>query len=592
MNNSNISPAIVSLPLTRRGWTKPERITEDVEPTKLLSDTTTTTTTTTSEVSLIENEDLCGSSCLVCKKNKARYSCPRCQTPYCSTECYRNHTTTSTESESENENKNNNPSFSCTEVFFKKKVTSLMELESKEQENKTHQVLNRYHHNQRQHQELAWQTNTNDDEYDDDDDDNEHDMYQLLSKLEELEAYGDGDSNQLSSIELAKLLPPSIKAMFQRDMENGQIQELVLDRWYPWWRREIVNMEEKDDNNNNNIEEEEEDDDDANEGTIENVNTICKAKKCHSKTLDERLLRVPDYCGLGRIKDGRISNNSIDNVLLYNLLDILSATCWTLRLYHGVKNASRQAPVEAAITLIETSSVLSKDARFTTLPQVLSHCCTTIGSLMVRNNGQTALNNNNNNKSINGTTAHWTVFMEDIAFLVTSHRLVGRAILEASDILKAAIKELKDDDGNNNNIDSNNNISNNKSNEIKGKTTDYSNGKKLKQIRRLRKKLQFFLSWTQYPATVELFLGGNTNEEILAWTVERKTMISECQQDDDHDGDGNNDGNSKNLISMESFNLPSSVNTTHHQSKIYDDGNNVILETKRPLMVEVQSRRK
>ncbi|MGK3756797.1 MAG: hypothetical protein ACI8RD_009111 [Bacillariaceae sp.] len=586
-NNNKISPATISLPLTARGWTKPERITEDIEPTKLLSETTT------SEVALLSSstssridENLCG-SCLVCKKNKARYSCPRCQTPYCSTECYRNHTTRVVATDStENEN-NNIPSYSCTEVFFKKKVTSLMELESKEQENKTHQVLNRYHHNQRQHQELAWQTNTNDDYNDenDNDDDNEHDMYELLSKLEELEDGGDGDGNQLSSIELAKLLPPSIKAMFQRDMENGQIQELVLDRWYPWWRRELVNMDEKD-NNNNSIEED--DDDDDNSGIIENENTICKTKKCHSKTLDERLLRVPDYCGLGKNKDGRMSNNNIDDVLLYNLIDILYATCWTLRLYHGVKNASRQAPVEAAITLIETSSVLSKDRRFTTLSQVLTNC-TTGSSLKRNNNGQTALINND--KSVNDTTTHWTVFMEDIAFLVTSHRLVGRALLEASDILKAAIKELKDDDDDNDN--SNNNINNNKSNERKGGKYD-SNSKKLKQIRRLRKKLQFFLSWTQYPATVELFLGGNTNEEILAWMVERKTMISECQQDDDNDGDGNDDANNNNkTLNMDSFKVPSSVNTTYHQNrtKIYNN-DNIISETKQPIMVEVQSRRK
>jgi len=231
---------------------------------------------------------------------------------------------------------------------------------------------------------------------------------------------------------------------------------------------------------------------------------------------------------------------------LYNLLDILHATCKILRLYHGVKNASRQAPVEAAITLIETSSVLSKDTRFITLSQVLTHCTTeSLGC----NNEQTQSNNK-------------LSFIEDITLLLTSHRLVGRALLEASDVLKAATKELK-------------------SNQIMEKDDD--NVGKLKQIRRLRKKLQFFLSWTQYPATVEFFLGGSTKEEILTWMVERKAMISECHEDDNgtFDDDNGNDNTNKSL-NTESFKVPSSTNI-HHPRKISS-------KSQRPLMVEVESR--
>jgi hypothetical protein len=44
---------------------------------------------------------------------------------------------------------------------------------------------------------------------------------------------------------------------------------------------------------------------------------------------------------------------------------------------------------------------------------------------------------------------------------------------------------------------------------------------------------------------------------------------------------------------MDSFKVPSSVNTTYHQNrtKIYNN-DNIISETKQPIMVEVQSRRK
>jgi len=530
MNNS-ISSGTVSLPLVR-GWTKSDRIiSKDARPTKFLSKATS--------LPLSSEENLYSSSCLVCKENEARYVCPRCQTPYCSMKCYRDHATRAISSTSSTDHS----SFSCTEEFFKEKVTSLMQLESLEQVNRTHQALNRYHHNKSQHQEFSWATNTNDDKAKDKNGSllpieyEERDLYQLLSKLEELD-----DGNQLSPVELSKLLPVSIKAMFENDLQHGQIQELVLDRWYPWWKRELVHLDEKDENK-------EEKDEINDRGNIEHEKSVCESRKSQnifSKTLDERLFGVPDFDDFGKNKDVMMSNNN--DILLYNLLDILHATCRILRLYHGVKNASRQAPVEAAITLIKTSSVLSKDTRFITLSQVLTHCTTeSLGC----NNEQTQSNNK-------------LSFIEDIALLLTSHRLVGRALLEAADILKAATKELK-------------------SNQIMEKYDD--NGGNLKQIRRLRKKLQFFLSWTQHPATVEFFLGGSTKDEILAWMVERKTMISEYHEDnngnyDDDNGNDNNDNN--NTINTESFKVPSSTNI-HHQRKISS-------KTQRPLMVEVESR--
>jgi len=419
-----------------------------------------------------------------------------------------------------------------------------MQLESLEQVNGTHQALNRYHHNKRQQQEFSRGTTTYDDKVKDSNNKNEsllpieeQDLYQLLSILEKLE-----DGNQLSSVELSKLLPASIKAMFEKDLQHGQIQELVLDRWYPWWKRELVYLDEKDDNN------EEEEEKEVNDvGNIEHEKSVCESEKSNyvsSKTLDERLFGVLDFGDFGKNKNGMMSNNN--DILLYNLLDILHATCKILRLYHGVKNASRQAPVEAAMTLIETSSVLSKDARFITLSQVLTHCTTeSLGC----NNEQTQSNDK-------------LSFIEDIALLLTSHRLVGRALLEATDVLKAATKELK-------------------SNQIMEKDDD--NVGKLKQIRRLRKKLQFFLSWTQYPATVEFFLGGSTKEEILSWMVEKKAMISECHEDDNgtFDDDNGNDNTNK-TFNTESIKMPSSTNI-HHPGKISS-------KSQRPLMVEVESR--
>ena len=362
------------------------------------------------------------------------------------------------------------------------------------------------------------------------------------------------------------MLPPSLNAMFEKDLQNGQLQELVLNRWYPWWKRELVNLKESENDDSNG---------DANINIdIDNKNE--NENYTFSKTLDERLLRVPNFAGLGGKNRGGSSRptttvNKNDDALLYNLVDILYATCRTLRLYHGVENASRQAPVEAATTLIATSSVLGKDTRFTTISQVLNNCCAVESSL---NN-----NNNNNNKE--------ETLFEDIASLVTLPRLVGRAILEASDILKAAIKELKSDDNDKSSV----------SNEYKNERDD--NETKLKQIRRLRKKLQFFLSWTtHHPVAVDLFLGGGPKEEILAWVDERKQLILEYE-------DNNEDINSNKNIdcldykdNIKSLKLPPSAASTSRPSNLLyknDDGNDTTrseITMHQPLMVEVQSRLK
>ena len=113
----------------------------------------------------------------------------------------------------------------------------------------------------------------------------------------------------------------------------------------------------------------------------------------------------------------------------------------------------------------------------------------------------------------------WGVYMEDIASFITSPRMVGRALLEATDILKAAIKELKHNQTNSNN------------------TTKESNddgATKLKLIRRLRKKLQFYLSWAvRNRVAANLMRGGEPKEEILAWIDERKELFVEYEGNDE-----------------------------------------------------------
>jgi hypothetical protein len=585
MNNNG--PVIVSLPLSR-GWKKAERMIEDVAPTKFPTGVTTkrqqhfahsdcdsgSSSTLTQQSSLPQNESSGGEQqlrdrhlCLVCLENKARYTCPRCQTPYCSIECYRNHTNTasSTATNTESESITNKSNFhSCTEDFFKRKVTSLMQLESLEQEEKAHRALNRYHHENSSQQDFQEPLEGYNNEIEN--------LYELQSQLEILE----NNNKELSHKELAKLLPPSLKAMFEKDLHTGQLQaEWVLNRWYPWWKPELIwNGKESE----------------RDESSFDANNEACKDNSStFSKTLDERLLRVPNYESFGGTKSTLATvKNKNDDVLVCNLLDILYATCRTLRLYHGVENASRQEPVEAASTLISTSAVLGKDTRFTTIYQVLNHHCNctteTLTSSSTNNSkNRKGLNNELANANISDDPVNWDVCIEDITSLVTSPRMVGRALLEASDILKAAIKELKFDQ------------SNTKIKKKESKNDDDET--KLKQIRRLRKKLQFFLSWaTRHPVAVNLLKGGGPKEEVLAWIDERKQIFLEYECSEDNNSSSLHRDNTNNMKTL-TLHPSGSISTTKssHSSSAYNGrDSNSISESKmeQPLLVEVQSRRK
>lgn len=508
MNNSDL---IINLP-SSRGWKKSERVIEDVAPTKLISEVTAKSpqhNDADSSTALCrpitedgEDQQFRGDNvCLVCSENQARYTCPQCQTPYCSIECFRNHT-----------NKGSS-TFSCSEDFFKRKVASIMQLESSEQGEKARRALNRYHHENSSPGDFQEPLEGYDHEIED--------LYELQAQLEILES----SNKELSHRELAKLLPPSLKAMFEKDLQTGKIQaESILNHWYPWWKRELV------------VNGEEIETDESHEDSTSGTN---------SKILDERLLKVSTYQSFG----GRKGN---DDVLVCNLIDILYSTCRTLRLYHGVENASRQAPIEAATILISTSSVLSKDTRFDSIYQVLNHHYNATKENV--KNIASALENDEGYKSGNHGT--WQQYSQDVAFIMTSPRMIGRALLEASDVLKSAIKKLKLDKDKEGNI---------------------------KELRRLRKKIEFFLSWaTTYPVAVNLLSAGGPKEEISAWIDERKQILSEYECAEDIDNrkiaiDDSLGGESMTeLILPESDSMPPTANSTSQQ----------------PLFVEVQSRRK
>lgn len=364
------------------------------------------------------------SQCSVCRQNQSRYTCPKCETPYCSVACYKKH--------SDHED----PSQGCSESFYHDRVAQVLQLEVKENEQETKRMLSRNYLQQQQQQQLQ-------DEPEAPSEMTEEELNNILAVLE------GGDEQELSRL----LSSPRLKAAFERSIENGGLHDWFLEPWHPWWRQELVGYAQDQDNNDEALEENE----------------------FKGKTLDERLLEVPSFRSLQPTKKDLPD-------LGFNLVSILYGISWTLRLYHGVENA-KQVGMDAASTLVQSSTVLSSDARFSALEEAMH--ASAVASTQSYQGGKS------------GCNTSWNILAQDAALIYRYRRLVGRALLEAIDIVRVALSALK------------------KEGDAEGAS----------RMRRTRKKIEFYLSWSLEQST----LCASISENIEAW-------INDWQTSDDAGG--------------------------------------------------------
>mmetsp|Transcript_4866 Transcript_4866/g.11858 ORF Transcript_4866/g.11858 Transcript_4866/m.11858 type:complete len:416 (-) Transcript_4866:42-1289(-) len=212
--------------------------------------------------------------------------------------------------------------------------------------------------------------------------------------------------------------------------------------------------------------------------------------------------------------------------------------------------------------------------------------------------------------------AEWILHMQDTAALVESPRLVGRALLEASDVFKAAIKVLKSSSrGASKKATTTNTNKNKNTHTDDGVETETET--KRKQFFRLRKKLEFYLSWTlRHPVASKALLGVSAGEEIRDWIEERRQFWNdynnngndECtttssNSNSNIDIDNNIDNSSKRIAIIDGLDdraddnaittlkFPANPSQNNNGGRKYSRTESTT-EQLQPLMVEVQSRRK
>jgi hypothetical protein len=365
--------------------------------------------------------------CSTCTKNIARYTCPKCSTPYCSVECYKIHDGTI----------DSNNQKICTESFYKNRVLSEYHARGSEEDKlKLRGILNRLHQDidmqmtdveWRDHclSELLHEKDTSDFNREVVNGLNEHDQAlahanmdladQIISDedLAELALYilnldeeEDQDADSAARVQqLKETLPPHLLDAFEfamasalgaecKDEEedglnllNERNKQQLNDKWRPWWLSEM----DQDTNPNASI---------------------------LSPNLDERILSIQPLPSL----TSQTSNHNLS----YNILDVLFAATFALRI---TCESSSSAAENAADVLLAQSLVLTNNAIYESVYSALSACAERFVEI---------------NRSIcKSTSLSWDRLATDVAMISCNRRFVLRTLFEAADLLKSGIEVLK-----------------------------------------------------------------------------------------------------------------------------------------------------
>ena len=274
-------------------------------------------------------------TCLTCKQNVAPYTCPRCQAPYCSVACYKEH------------------SEGCTEEFFKSLVLDEREFEMKEDGKKS---VNELLIREKERRE-------DDDDYSADEVEGDLREIDALLSVHDLLGYSggqgssanesggddnddddDNDNNPDMTVSdlnaLLDKLPEKLRVQFNNDLKDPRkVGEMMGEEgvvWQPFWFGEGFGGGQS------------------------------GAGGANMESLSEWIISFPKHFG-GSGRGLRGSKKDVN--LMPNFISILLAIVGALRLYNG--NLLEIDAETAAKTIIQFTPVLSTNENFATLHNAL-----------------------------------------------------------------------------------------------------------------------------------------------------------------------------------------------------------------------------
>ncbi|TDH73112.1 hypothetical protein CCR75_004263 [Bremia lactucae] len=268
--------------------------------------------------------------CRVCTTREARYTCPRCNIPYCSVGCYAPH------------------GQDCTEQFYENHVRNEMQLSSKarekdtgKQEKNIQELLKRVQEFHNKHQQLTNGQN------------NEEALALRMQELVVLEKSGQLTLESLTLEERKKFLG---------EVADGRLGKLV-ELWSPWW---LV------------------DDRKYRNGTSVRRHQLIFEEIDRDKIEYESIGVKPSVLypvGLFTTSDAQHLPTNISTLLPhgkqpspclgYHLIEMLWTYALVLRYFNG---DYKQDTTEAAFLLLDYCRVLSEDARYESLEHVCFAC--------------------------------------------------------------------------------------------------------------------------------------------------------------------------------------------------------------------------
>ncbi|KAF6153668.1 hypothetical protein GIB67_000901 [Kingdonia uniflora] len=209
--------------------------------------------------------------CRVCQKQFSQYTCPRCNSRYCSLQCYKTH------------------SLRCTESFMRENVEE--ELRQIQPDDKMKQkmveILKRFH-----------------------------------SEEEETDLMDEDDDSSLSVETIQKILSGNQICLddlnaeemktFRRAVASGELSKLI-EPWEPWWLKSSATKISL-----------------SHEGT-QLIKPLCQ----QSSPVGNHLNEIPPGPENPLLPISKLSSTQPSPFLAFHMVDIIYSYCFTLRLYNG-----------------------------------------------------------------------------------------------------------------------------------------------------------------------------------------------------------------------------------------------------------------